>query len=65
VCVFFSGLDLYSSFLADWWSIFYDVYNQSTDSKISKNGGKLAQSSTQVMIDYNLKVCLDLKLIMS
>ena len=63
-CVFFSRFVLHSRFLAHWWSIFCDIYNQSIDSKISKNGGVLAESCAQVMIDYHLKVFFDLKRIM-
>ena len=55
MCVFLQDLMKNIVFLDDLWGIFHDAY---------ENGGELVESSAQVIIDYNLKVCLDLKLIM-
>ena len=49
MCVL-SGFDEKYCFLDDWWGIFHDAY---------ENGGELVESSAQVMINYNLNVCLD------
>ncbi|GJT14116.1 transcriptional corepressor LEUNIG_homolog-like protein [Tanacetum coccineum] len=42
----FDGFDKISGFLAEWWSIFYDIYTR-MDYKISENGEELAESSAQ------------------